>query len=308
VDEPIVFIGTGPVAAASLELLNESFTIEVVVTKPRPDHHHGSVPVLDMAHHLKIPVIEVMDKKDVTSKIVSHKPNSRLAVLIDFGIIIEQKVIDSFSLGIVNSHFSLLPQWRGADPITFAVLSGQEKTGVSLMLLVEAMDEGPLLAIGEIDLPHDITTPQLTDQLVELSATLLKDALPKYVGGKIHGSPQERIAALVGYSPEPTYSRKLAKEDGILDWSKPTIQLEREVRAYLEWPKSRTVLGGHAVIVTRAHSEDGEGDPGKLWSRDRHLGVYGSKGILMIDSLKPAGKPEMPIDAFLNGYRKDLEL
>ena len=305
-DEPIIFFGTGPVAAASLKLLSQSFEIEAVITKPRQPHHRGEVPVLDVANKLELPLIEVANKKEVSEKITSQQFRSQVAVLIDFGILVEQKVIDVFPLGIVNSHFSLLPQWRGADPITFAILSGQDKTGVSLMLLVEAMDEGPLLAVGETVLPTDATTPELTRNLIGLSYALLKDVLPKYRAGKLIGSPQEKVADAVGYSAQPSYSRKLTKEDGILDWDKAAEQLEREIRAYLEWPKSRTILGGHAVIITRAHAEAGEGAPGKLWLQNKRLGVYCGKGILMIDNIKPAGKGEMPIEAFINGYRQNL--
>jgi len=305
-DEPIIFFGTGPVAAASLKLLSQSFEIEAVITKPRQPHHRGEVPVLDVANKLELPLIEVANKKEVSEKITSQQFRSQVAVLIDFGILVEQKVIDVFPLGIVNSHFSLLPQWRGADPITFAILSGQDKTGVSLMLLVEAMDEGPLLAVGETVLPTDATTPELTRNLIGLSYALLKDVLPKYIAGKLIGSPQEKVADAVGYSAQPSYSRKLTKEDGILDWDKAAEQLGREIRAYLEWPKSRTILGGHAVIITRAHAEAGEGAPGKLWLQNKRLGVYCGKGILMIDNIKPAGKGEMPIEAFINGYRQNL--
>lgn len=305
-EEPIVFFGTGPVAAQSLILLAQNFTIEAVVTKPRPEGHHGPVPVLGAAERLGLRVIEVSNKKAVTEAVESAKFESKIGVLIDFGIIVEQKAIDVFPLGIVNSHFSLLPQWRGADPITFSILSGQNKTGVSLMLLVEAMDEGPLLAVGEYDLDKDITTPKLTEDLIHLSYALLKDTLPRYVAGEVKSAPQERVASIVGYSDKPSYSRKLTKEDGILDWTKPAEQLEREVRAYLDWPKSRTILGGHAVIITDAHAEAGEGTPGELWRSGKHLGVYCSKGVLMIERLKPAGKGEMDIAGFLNGYGKDL--
>jgi len=305
-DEPIIFFGTGPVAAASLKLLAQSFEIEAVVTKPKQPHHHGEVPVLDAASKLELPIIEVVNKKEVSEKLGGQRFRSHVGVLIDFGILVEQKVIDLFPLGIVNSHFSLLPQWRGADPITFAILSGQDKTGVSLMLLVEAMDEGPLLAVGETTLPPDTTTPELTRNLIGLSYALLKDVLPKYIDGKLIGSPQEKVANAVGYSALPSYSRKLTKEDGILDWHKPAEQLEREVRAYLEWPKSRTILGGHAVIITQAHAEAGEDNPGKLWIQNKQLGVYCARGILMIDRIKPAGKGEMSIEAFINGYRQNL--
>ena len=302
-DEPIVFFGTGPVAAQSLILLAQSFAIEAVITKPRPEHHRGEVPVLDVADRLGLRVIEVVNKKAVTEAVAKAKFASRLGVLIDFGIIVEQKAIDAFPLGIVNSHFSLLPQWRGADPITFSILSGQSKTGVSLMLLVEKMDEGPLLAVGEHDLPADITTPKLTEDLIHLSYALLKDTLPKYISGKVKSAAQEKVAGLVGYSDKPSYSRKLTKEDGILDWAKPADLLEREVRAYLDWPKSRTILGGHAVIITQAHAEGGEGTPGQLWRSGKHLGIYCDRGVLMIDRLKPAGKAEMTTEAFLNGYK-----
>jgi methionyl-tRNA formyltransferase len=277
-----------------------------VVTKPRPPHHHGDVPVLDAANQLELPVISVTNKKEVSEKIIPDRFKSRVGVLIDFGIIVERKVIDAFPFGIVNSHFSLLPQWRGADPITFAILSGQDKTGVSLMLLVEAMDEGPLLAVGETELHSDTATPELTEELVSITYALLKDTLPKYLEGQLKGSPQEEVAAIVGYSAKPTYSRKLTKEDGILDWKKPAEQLTREVRAYLGWPKSRAMLGNHAVIITRAHASAGEGPPGRLWLADKYLGVYCGTGVLMIDRLKPAGKSEMSAESFLNGYRKDL--
>lgn len=308
-DQPLslVFFGAGDVAARSLRLLAQDFAIEAVVTKPRPAHHRGPWHVSEAATELGLPVIEAANKKAVTEAVREAKFESKVGVLIDFGIIVEQKVIDSFEKGIVNSHFSLLPQWRGADPITFSILSGQEKTGVSLMLLVEAMDEGPLIGIGEVDLDMSVaTTPELTSNLINLSYALLKDILPKYLAGEVKSAPQEKVADIVGYSPVPSYSRKLTKEDGVLDWNKPAVQLAREVRAYRGWPQSRTILGNHAVIITEAHAEAGEGAPGELWHVGKRLGIYTAKGVLMLEKLKPAGKQEMTIEAFLNGYGKDL--
>jgi len=305
--EPIVFFGTGPVAARSLKALAENFTIEAVVTKPRAEHHRGEVPVLELAEQLELPVVLVTSKKDVSERVAAAKFKSRVAVLIDFGIIVEQKTIDLFPLGIVNSHFSLLPQWRGADPITFSLLSGQSKTGVSLMLLTAGMDEGPLLAVAEIDLDSRATGPGLTNHLIDLSVALIENVLPRYVAGKLAGKSQEEVAKAVGYSATPSYSRKLTKEDSVLDWKKPAAELEREIRAFKEWPKSRCLLGDHAVIITDASVADGEGTPGTLWHGDKTLGVYCAEGVLMIERLKPAGKGEMSIAAFLNGYGKDLK-
>src|SRR5687768_10593623 len=127
--EPIVFFGSGPVAAESLRLLAQDFTIEAVITKPRAAHHKGDVPVLTLAESLGLPTETAYDKKSLDKLFETKAFKSRLGVLVDFGIIVSQAVIDYFPFGIVNSHFSLLPEWRGADPITFSILSGQKETG-----------------------------------------------------------------------------------------------------------------------------------------------------------------------------------
>ena len=305
--ETIVFFGSGPVAAASLELLVKSFTIETVVTKPRPPHHHGDVPVLEVANRMGLPIIEASNKTELVDKITTKSLGSPVAVLIDFGIIVPQSVIDAFPLGIVNSHFSLLPEWRGADPITFAILSGQKQTGVSLMLLVEKMDEGPLLAQGDYDLEPNETTPSLTDNLVQLSYSLLAEVLPAYVAGSIQPVPQEIAAAASPNALQVSYSRKLTKDDSILDWQKPAEQLEREIRAYQGWPKSRTKLGHIDVVVTRAHVVAADLAPGELQTSNKTLVIGTQHDALAIDELVPAGKKEMSVGAFMAGYGQKIQ-
>ncbi|HUC89925.1 MAG TPA: methionyl-tRNA formyltransferase [Patescibacteria group bacterium] len=295
--ETIVFFGSGPVAAESLRLLSKDFSIEGVVTKPRPSRHRGSVPVLELAEKLKLPIKTVTNKQDLDALFGDNPFKSRCAVLIDFGIIVSQKVIDFFPLGIINSHFSILPEWRGADPITFSILSGQKQTGVSLMLLVEAMDEGPLLAYGEYDLPPKITTPELTDDLIKLSQALLESVLPLYIAGESKEAPQSLTGRAV------SYSRKLSKDDSLLDWNKPAEELEREIRAYIEWPKSRTKLKDLELIITSAHVIEASGQPGSTTVIDKHPVFYCGKQALAIDRLKPAGKKEMTGEAFLAGYK-----
>jgi methionyl-tRNA formyltransferase len=296
--EPIVFFGSGPVAAESLRLLQENFVIEAVVTKPRPPHHRGDVPVLALAEKLGLPTRTVSNRTELDDLIAAKPFESRVAVLIDFGIIVSQKVIDYFPLGIINSHFSLLPELRGADPITFAVLSGQEQTGVSLMLLVEAMDEGPLLAFGVHDLAPDTTTPELTDYLIKLSYGLLCDVVPGYLTGEIKPMPQDRTGR------EVSYSRRLVKEDGIIDWQKPAAVIEREIRAFTGWPQSRTRLGTLDVIITKAHVIDAKGTPAKAAVVNKQPVIYCGEQALAIDRIKPAGKKEMTGEAFLAGYKQ----
>lgn len=302
--EPIVFFGSGPVAAKSLELLTKDFEIEAVITKPQPPHHKETFPVLKTAKELGLKTLTVSNKAEL-SELFRQKPvQSRLGVVIDFGIIISHDVIDYFPLGIVNSHFSLLPRWRGADPITFAILNGDEDTGVSLMLIVASLDEGPLLAQTNVAIAPQLNTGQLTEVLIELSHASLAEVLPGYIAGEVQPYPQD-------IETPPTYSRKLTKADGIIDWSKPAAQIEREIRAFIEWPKSRTIVAGREVIITAAHVESCakyqvlEPQPGKVFvTPNKQLAVQTSQDILIIDRLKPAGKQEMPAADFIRGYIK----
>jgi len=303
--ETIVFFGSGPVAARSLEYLSKIFEIEAVITKPKPANHKEDFPVLKTANQLGLKISTVTDKQTL-DLVFSDKPfRSKLGILIDFGIIVSQEVIDYFPKGIINSHFSLLPEWRGADPITAAILSGQKRTGVSLMLLTAGLDEGPILAQLPCDIDNKPDSDQLTDELVEISAEGLRIITPLWLNSEIEALPQD--AGTLASSMEPTYSRKLTKADGQLDWTKPAIQLEREVRAYHNWPKSHLDIGGIDVIVTKASVLPGRPNqekPGTLMESPDHqtIELVSSDGFLSIERLKPAGKNEMTAKAFLVGY------
>lgn len=296
--ETIVFFGSGPVAAQSLALLVKSFQIEAVVTKPKPDHHKGSFPVIDTANELGITLQTVSNRAELSSLMQRNPFKSQVGILIDFGIIVSQDVIDYFPFGIVNSHFSILPQWRGADPITFALLSGQKTTGVSLMLIDKGMDTGKILVTKSLPITPDDSAASLTNKLIDLSSDLLASSVPKYIDGRLKPRSQS-------HPDRATYSRKLIKTDGILDWGKPAEVLEREIRAYSNWPKSSAVLGGKEVIVTRAHVVPGDTPTMELGSIDtanRELVIQTAQNRLSIDRLKPAGKKEMTAAAFLAGY------
>lgn len=291
---PIVFFGSGPVAAKSLELLLKHQTISAVITKPTTLHEMSAVAD-------NTSVYTVSNKRELDELVASDTlGNSPLGVLIDFGIIVSQNVIDSFEYGIINSHFSLLPELRGADPISFAVLSGQKTTGVSLMMIDEGMDTGKILVTKSMPISEQDTTPSLTDKLIQLSDRLLETYIPRYLSGEAQPRSQS-------HPERATYSRKLTKTDGLIDWHKPADVLEREIRAFIAWPKSRTTLGGKDVVITKAHaaeSDDAIGEPGDIIIFDKELlGINTGSGVLWIDELKPAGKKEMPAKAFLAGYR-----
>jgi methionyl-tRNA formyltransferase len=298
----IVFFGSGPVAAASLELLHEHFTIEAVVTKPKPEGHRGDYPTLEVAKSLGLTIYTPTNKKELSELFATHPVHSTVGVVIDYGIIIAQDVIDYFPKGIVNSHFSLLPQWRGADPITFSILSGQQETGVSLMLITAGLDEGPLLGQSELTIEPTDTAATLTEKLITLSDAMLRLILPMWVQNQTAPGDQLEVSILTDNTP--TYSRKLTKEDGRIDWTKPAEQIEREIRAYSTWPKSYTKFNDLDVVITAAHISEQKGDAGTLTLQNKELIMYCGEGALVIDKLKPAGKPEMDASGFINGYKK----
>jgi methionyl-tRNA formyltransferase len=296
----LVFFGSGPVAEASLKLLLGSFEIEAVVTKLTTKSAMEEIAK-------NIPVYAVSNKVELSELLSGSKFKSKIGVLIDFGIIVSRDVIDYFEFGIVNSHFSLLPELRGADPISFAILSGREKTGVSLMLLVQAMDEGPILATSELALTDKDTSISLSTKLVQLSYELLVENLPKYVDGSLKPQDQDTESTV------PTYTRKLTKADGVLDWSKPALTLEREIRAFIEWPKSKAVLGSVDVVITKAYSvpsNSAESTPGdmKIIPEINLLSIECKNGSLYVEKLKPVGKSEMDVKSFINGYKDRIGL
>lgn len=293
--ETIVFFGSGPVAAKSLDFLADRFTIEAVITKAAPSHHREPAPVETLARQRNLTLLFANTKSDLDSLISEHPFQSRLGIIVDFGVIVSQATIDSFELGIINSHFSLLPRWRGADPISFAILAGDAKTGVSLMLIEPTLDTGKILVQKSLKVEPSETTPTLTNKLINLSNTLLEEYVPRYLAGNAKARAQ----------PHPdrvTFSRKLTKEDGQLDWQRPAAQLERDIRALIDWPKSHANLAGKEVIVTKAHVSDAVLQPGEVSTKDKQLAVGTIEGSLVIDSLKPAGKNEMTAAAFLAGY------
>lgn len=295
----IVFFGSGPVASKSLALLKNSFTIEAVITKPTTRKELQSAAG-------DVEVFCVSSRTELDELIEQKKFSSDVGILIDFGILVSQKTIESFKKGIVNSHFSLLPELRGPDPISFAILEGKNRTGVSLMLLVEAMDEGPILSVGMFDLDGTETTPTLTDELIQLSYTLLKENIDVYISGELELADQTVVQDK--FQLEVSYTNKLTKNDGRIDWSKEAQTIEREIRAYRGWPNSKTSFANIECTVVRATILEKSGTAGTLFVHEKKLGVFCGKNALIIDLLKPAGKKEMNSQSFLAGYSQRLHI
>jgi methionyl-tRNA formyltransferase len=291
---PIVFFGSGPVAEKSLEFLSTRFSIEAVITKPIQTNSRDKVPVMNLAKKLNLNIFTPRNKIELDELISKNEFSAQLGVLIDYGIIVSQRVIDNFRLGILNSHFSLLPVLRGPDPISFAILNGLDISGVSLMLIDSGIDEGKLIAQEQLKI-EGLTNIELTDQLISLSNTMLEKSIPKYISGEL--VPYAQSTKI-----KPTFSRKLSKQDGIINWNKSADTIEREIRAYILWPKSSTDIFGVSVIITKAVVSKIEGKAGKIDYDKNSMNIKCSTGSLDIINLKPAGRNEMTISSFISGY------
>ena len=287
--------GLGTHAPALLGLIAAGYNIAAIVIaqndqaasrKSRP------LEVADIAAKHGIPVISPARLDKAIDELKSYGADA--AVLAAYGKIVPAAVLDIFPSGIINIHPSLLPLHRGSTPIESAILQADVETGVSLMKLVPQMDAGPVYAQDTVLLNGTETKQSLSDQLNELGAKLLLTHLPAILDGTLKPKPQDESHA--------TTDGQLSKSDAVLNWNLPAAHLERQIRAYAGWPRSRATIGTSEVIVTAAHELAGNGVAGTPWLADGQLGTHTTEGILIIDRLIPPGKKEMSGSDYLRGY------
>jgi methionyl-tRNA formyltransferase len=216
-------------------------------------------------------------------------------VVAAYGLILPRAVLDLPKHGCLNVHASLLPKHRGASPIAAAILAGDTETGVTVMLMDEGMDSGPILAQRSVAIAPDDTTQSLGEKLARLGASLLAEVLPRWLSGEIVPTPQDASRA--------TQARLIRKEDGRIDWSQPAIEIERQVRAYLPWPSAHTSFRGEMLKVLRARVAPGQGQPGKVMRLPEGIAVATGDGVLVLDEVQLAGKKPLSSEAFVRGQR-----
>lgn len=298
--QPIVFFGTEDFSLVTLRALVESgHTIAAVVTKPDSPKGRGQVLtkplVKQFAQSHSIPVWQPQKMYEITANIQSI--NNPIGVLVSFGKIIPQTTIDLFTPGIINIHPSLLPLYRGPSPIETAIANGDTQTGVSIMQLDAKMDAGPVYAQKTIPLHGTEYASDLYDVLGNLGSALLIDILPQISDGSLQPTRQVDQAA--------SYCRLITKADGTIDWSNDSQMIERSIRAYHQWPQSRTVIHGIDVIITSAGvlpDTSATTSPGTVTATSSSLSIKCKTGQIELLAIKPIGKKEMPIQAFLSGY------
>lgn len=241
--------------------------------------------VADIAAKHNIPLLLPDRPTDIAEQLAAF--NAEIAVLVAYGKIIPQSIIDIFPKGIVNIHPSLLPKYRGPTPIETPILNGDTSTGVSIMQLASGMDNGPIYAQEEVPLKGTETKFELYQTLANTSSHLFFKIFPSIIDQTLHPAPQDNSKA--------TYCHLLKKSDGIIIPSTmTTLEAERKVRAYLGFPKTKLDIFDHQIIITKAHITDTQKTPLDIQCQD---GAF-----LSIDELiGPSGKL-MTAEAFLNGY------
>lgn len=298
----IVFLGTPEFAVPSLlALADNGHEIAAVFTQPdRPKGRGNQIaesPIKKSATELGIPVHqpERVRRPEVIETLRSLRAETM--VVVGYGQIIPQAIIDLPRYGILNVHASLLPKYRGAAPIQWSVANGDRQTGVTIMQIDAGLDTGDMLLKGVLAIQPTETAPQLSQRLASLGADLLLKAIRGIEVGTVVREKQDDAAA--------TYARILKKEDGLIDWSKNATQIYNRLRGFTPWPGAYSTFRGQQISVVAARPlEGGNLKHGSLYSDGKRLLVAcGENTSLQIDELQLAGKKRMEAAAFLNGYK-----
>ncbi|HLV17926.1 MAG TPA: methionyl-tRNA formyltransferase [Pseudomonas sp.] len=293
----IVFAGTPEFAARHLQALLDAGR-EVIAVYTQPDRPAGRgqklmpSPVKQLALAHGIPVHQPQTLRDPAAQAELAALQPDLMVVVAYGLILPQAVLDIPRLGCINSHASLLPRWRGAAPIQRAVEAGDAESGVTVMQMEAGLDTGPMLLKVTTPIGAEDTGGTLHDRLAELGAAAVVEAVAGLEAGTLTGEKQDDSLAC--------YAHKLSKDEARLDWTRPAVELERQIRALHPWPVCHSALAGEAIKVHAAQLAEGEGAPGTILAADRQgLRVACGEGALLLTRLQlPGGKPLAFADLF----------
>ena len=300
----VVFMGTPAFAVPALRALVERGHV-VAGVYTQPDRRAGrgrkltASPVKIFAEEHGLPVFQPRSlRQDVAaarSELADLAPD--VVIVAAYGLFLPDEVLRLPRLGCLNIHPSLLPRHRGPSPVATAILDGDETSGVTIMLLDEGMDTGPILAQQETRIAADETAEELTERLFELGANLLVDSLDRWEQGQIVPTPQNDEDASV--------TRRLDREDGRIDWNESADRIARKVRAFTPWPSTFTRWRGRTVKVLSARSLDVslDGTPGTVVRiEDSTIAVLTGSGALAVHNIQIEGRLAMSPADFVRGY------
>ena len=305
----IIFMGTPEFAVPSLvALLRTADTIvdtrqwQVVAVATQPDRRAGrgkklvAGPIKRVAQEHDIEVLQPISlRKDfeTVDRLRALAPD--LIIVAAYGLILPKAVLEIPTFGCINVHASLLPAYRGAAPITAALLDGLAETGISIMLMDEGLDTGPVLSQVGCAIADDDTAESLSMRLATMGAEQLVRTMSHWLKGEIVATEQADLPGKV------SICRQIAKQDGNIDWSLPALQIERMTRAYTPWPSAFTDWNGQNFRILEADVIAGEAKPGVVIDSDLGPLVGTGEGLLRLQRVQPAGKRPMDVRSFLNG-------
>jgi len=303
----LVFMGSPAFAVPTLAALARDHDILAVFTQPDKPAGRGRqlarVPAATWAEAQRAPIHQPRSLRKEPAAIETLRALQPEAIVVAaYGLILPQAVLDLPPHGCLNVHASLLPKYRGAAPIPAAILAGETETGVTIMRMDAGVDTGPILAHAREPIHPDDTTATLGTRLAELGARLMAETLPKVVRGEIRPIAQDEAQA--------SFSPKIEKEDGRIDWSKPAIAIDRTIRAYTPWPGAFTqwerqtlkIVRARAIGQTVARPLQNIGQVIRF--EPERIGVVTGDGILELLEVQLAGKKALPVEEFVRGQPK----
>ncbi len=298
----VLFMGTPEFAAPTLQaLLGSRHDLRAVVTQPDKPAGRGrrlsapKVKQLALAH--EIPCLQPAALNDPTVEDALSALEPEVIVVAAYGKILPPSLLNIPPMGCINVHASLLPKYRGAAPIQWAIINGETETGITIMLMDEEMDHGPILLQRPVPILPDETAGELHDRLAALGPPCLLEALEGLEAGSLTPRTQDHAGA--------TYASMLSKEDGRLDWSEPAERVVNRVRGVTPWPGATTTLGGEPIKVWQASvgPADASGRPGEVVAvGEDGLTVACGRGAVRIEELQVAGRRRMAAASFLRGH------
>jgi methionyl-tRNA formyltransferase len=298
---PIVFIGTADIGAPLLRALSADKRFEIKLVISQPDKPAGRKlelapsAIKTEALKLGLPVFtpEKFNTTETFEKIQALNPQT--IVLMAYGKILKKAILDLPPLGCINIHASLLPRHRGASPIQDCLLSGDRKTGISLMRMAEGMDTGPVYAAFEFPISDEDNAETVWDKISTLTAQKTPDILLKIAEGKLKPKPQDDSKA--------TLCAKIEKTDGEIQWSEPAETILRKIRAYAGWPGTYTFWNEKRLKILKARASDisPTHKPGTVALKEGRVLVATGKGAIELLNIQIEGKKAQPIDEFIKG-------
>lgn len=295
----VVFMGTPEFALKALQKIVQKHEVVCVYTREPQIAGRGNKltksPVHQWAEEQGILVRTPKTLRTPESQSEYQALNADIAVVAAYGLILPLPIIEAFPKGCINIHGSLLPRWRGAAPIQRAIEAGDDKSGITIMNIVPALDAGDMLLKGEVTITSETTGETLHDALAEVGADLIVKALDNIDELQANAQPQDETLV--------TYAAKIDKNESKIDFTQSAEVLERKIRAFNPYPAMYFEYKGERIKILRADAVDQIGQPGNILEGEKELVIACGNKALSVKELQRAGKKKMTIKEVLNGFK-----